>query len=535
MNSFRVWTLVGSLLWLSCASLASAQPVTSGAVYKSEIDELLTVETVSVLPFSDNVQGIYARPLENHFSEVLGKQHRWDLLPVNSVGPVLSPEDLEDDLEKAKQMAGGIAANAFFACRISKGPNGVTIILSLFLTKDAKLLAKATMKDERSFDVAELKKQIEELLSKVTAQIPYQGRILSRDGQRVTVNVGRKDGIQAGQIISVVQLIAATRHPKFNFLINTEKEIIGKVKILKVDETLSFGTLVTEKEKGAVRKGAKIAGLDFVTYPETSALSDPSGGQDLTERQDSKVAFGDNPSSWLPKRTPTFGQVGARLGNTFYSGTTSVDGVGALNGSTYLAPSVSLDLELWLTPAISMHAAFKQGIIPIDNPRDGSSPNNLNQSLTQYELLFGYNFRFSPTAWGPSVELLAGYLNYRLFVDDASPEAFTTMTYSGIKAGVRGNFPIDKASLYSGGAEAFMIFQPNLSESPVTSGASSKSTINMFGVFGFKKLSENLKAMAKLDFEQYTSSFSGAGTRAENASSSSQRHTTVSGGLYYLF
>lgn len=532
MNSFLVWTLVGSLFFLPGAL---AQPVASGAVYKSEIDELLTVETVSVLPFSDNVQGIYARPLENHFTEILSKKHRWDVLPVNSVGPVLSPEDLEDDLEKAKQMAGGISANAFFACRVSKGPNGVSIILSLFLTKDAKLLAKATMKDERRFDVADLKKQMEDLLAKVTAQIPYQGRVLSRDGQRVTVNIGRKDGIQPGQIISVVQLIAATRHPKFNFLISTEKEIIGKIKILKIDETLSFGTLVTEKEKGAVRKNAKIAGLDFVTYPETNALSDPSGGQELTERDDSKVVYGDNPTSWLPKRTPTFGQVGARLGNTLYSGTTSIDGVGAINGRTYLAPSVALDLEIWLTPAISMHAGFKQGIIPIENPRDGSSPNSLNQSLTQYELLFGYNFRFASTIWGPSVEVLAGYMNYRLFVDDASPEAFTTATYSGIKTGLRGNFPVSADGIWSGGAEAFMIFQPNLSESPVTSGASSKSTINMFGIFGFKKLSENLKAMAKLDFEQYTSSFSGNGTRAENASSLSQRHTTISGGVYYLF
>src|SRR3989338_1724118 len=108
MNSFRIWTLVASFIFIGSSTLVRAQSIPPGAVYKREIDELLTVETVSVLPFSDNVQGIYSRPLENHFSEILSKKHRWDLLPVNSVGPVLSPEDLEDDPEKAKLMAGGI-------------------------------------------------------------------------------------------------------------------------------------------------------------------------------------------------------------------------------------------------------------------------------------------------------------------------------------------------------------------------------------------------------------------------------------------
>lgn len=535
MNLFSIWTLVASLVFISAATEANAQTVASGAVYKSEIDELLTVETVSVLPFSDNVQGIYSRPLETHFSETLGKKHRWDVLPINSVGPVLSPEDLEDDLEKAKQMAAGISANAFFASRISKGPNGVNIVLSLFLTKDAKLLAKATLKDFKRFDVAELKNQMDDLLQKVTVQVPYQGRVMSRDAQRVTINIGRKDGIQAGQILSVIQLIAVTRHPKFNFLISSEKEIIGRVKILKIDDTLSFGTIVTEKEKGAVRKGAKIAGLDFVTYPDTNALSDPSGGQDLADREDGKVSFGANPTAWLPKRTPTFGQVGARLGNTFFNGTTDLTGAATLNASTYFAPSVAIDGELWVTPEFSMHVGFKQGIIPIDNPRAGASPNKLNQSLTQYEFLFGYNIRLSSTVWGPSLELLAGYMNYRLFVDSSQPQAFTTTTYTGLKTGLRGSFPVDVQGLWSAGADAFMTFQPNLSESPVTSGATSDSTIIMFGVFGFKKLTENLKGMGRLDFEQYTSSFSGTGSRAESATTSSQRHTTLSAGIYYLF
>ena len=63
-------------------------------VYKSEIDELLTIQSVSVLPFSDNVQGIYARPLENQCYEALAKLHSLPVAPLNSPRPIFTPSEL---------------------------------------------------------------------------------------------------------------------------------------------------------------------------------------------------------------------------------------------------------------------------------------------------------------------------------------------------------------------------------------------------------------------------------------------------------
>ena len=103
-------------------------------------------------------------------------------------------------------------------------------------------------------------------------------------------------------MLSVVQLIQVHRHPKFNFLVKTEKEIFGKIKILKVDETLSFGVVVTEKEKGAIKKNSKIASLDFVTYGGTESLSlNPTPEEELANRDDSKIAFGKNARAWSPE------------------------------------------------------------------------------------------------------------------------------------------------------------------------------------------------------------------------------------------
>ncbi len=502
--------------------------------FRSDVDDLLTVERVSVMPFTDNLQGIYSRPLEAHFISTIDKMHRWDYVPASPSGPILSPEELEASPDKVKQLSQNMGADAFFVSRISKGPNGVTIHMSLFLTKDGKLLAQAVLKDYKQFNIEDLKEQTQRLLAEIVARLPYAGRILSREANRVTVNLGQKDGLQKNQMLSVIQIVQAHRHPKFHFLIKTEKEIFGKVKILKVDETLSFGVVVSEKERGAIQKNAKIGSIDFVTYSGGESLSlTPPPEDALSNREDGAIAFGKDPREWQPQRPASFGQVGARFGMSQFSGSTQVSGVGALESSTFLAPSVLLEGELWITPEWTFRARFKQGIVPVENPRSGSTPGDLNQSLTYYEAVGGYRLRFGPYGWSPYAEPFFGYMTYKLFTDNASPEAYTTQQFSGFKFGVNGASPMGDRGEYGIGGEFAMVWKPTVKESPVTSGDSSEAQVVQFGVLGFKKMGERLKIQANLDFEMYSANFSGAGTRAESASSSSHRFTTLSGGLYY--
>lgn len=520
---------------IALVSLADRTFAQERGTYHSDIDDLLTVEKVSVLPFTDNLQGIYARPLEGYFISLVDQMHRWDYLPANSSGAILSPEELEASPEIAKQASANLGVDAFFAGRVTKGPNGVTIHISLFLSKDGKLLSQAILKDYKQFNLSDLKEQTQRLLAEIVTRLPYAGRVLSREGNRITVNLGRRDGLQVGQMLSVIQIIQAQRHPKFNFLVRTDKEIFGKIKVLKVDETLSFGNVVTEKEKGAIQKNAKIGPLDFVSYPGNESLSlTPSPEEALGQRDDSKIAFGKDAKAWQPGPPPTFGQIGGRLGIGRFTQNTELSGAGGLSASDSFAPSIILEGEIWITPEWTFQARLKQGIVSLKNPRSGSSPEKLNQSMSEYEAGFGYMFRFGPYIWSPYLEPFLGYFTYKMYSDTASPEVFNTMEYNGFKFGVRGSSPIDAAGDYGVGGEFCMAWKPGLNESPYSSGSSSNNVIE-FGVFGFKKIGERLKAQAQLDFDMYSSTFSGGGNRTNPASSASQRYTTLSGGLYYMF
>ncbi len=515
------------LLSLTIVGLGLFCHAQSSSGYKSDEDVALTIRTLSLLPVFDNLRGIYARPVETALTEKIKSGHRFEFIEATASGPVVTPDELEEDVANIKSMMKGLTADAVVATSISKGPGGIAIKMDLFLKADQTLIAQESLTNIQRFDVDAIKKLADQLIEKLFKKIPYNGLVLSRQGTRVTINMGHKDGVEPDQILPVIQIIKSVRHPKFHFLVSTEKEIIGKIKILKVDDTLSFGRIVTEKGAGSIQPNSKIATLENVSYSNTDSLSDIHTGEEvLSEKPDAAVSYGQKPVAWLPERKPTFGVVGARMGlGTFQENVDTAAGTALMaNGSIY--PSIILEGELWLTPAWSMHALMRQGIISTNNPVSGAQPTKLSHRLSSYDFLFGYNLRLANAVSAPKVELLFGFSSYELFVDQSTPVGLTTKAYSGPKLGIAGSYPLGDGSPYSLGADLNFLFQSRLNETPSVSGNGSNS-VTAFGLFGDKQLYINLKARAQLDFEIYATSFS--------SGSSSQKHTTASAGLYYLF
>lgn len=489
----------------------------------SETDQLFTFQKISVLPFSDNAQGIFARPLEADIQNKLTQSHHIDVMPTNIAGPLMTLSELEENPDKVKQMNTN-GADGFLAGQVVKTPNGINLNLSLFSAKDGKLFQSVQTKNFPKYGIEELKVEQTKLLQQLMKTIPYAGIVLSREHQKVTLNLGANDGIKVGQMVSVVQLLSAQRHPKFNFVLGFEKETIGKIRLTKVDQRLSFGQIVVEKEKGFIEKGSKIGSLDEVIY------DDPMQGVPPTKESS------DEQRAWRPMNPPTFGQVGALIGLSMFNRSMNLAGVSSLDATNSFAPSVGIYGELWITPQWTIHGRMRQAIIPVKNPRDNSSPSTLSQSYGAYDFDVGYMFRFGTEAWSPFAEPIIGFFNYKLYTDQASPnQSFTSMEYTGMRLGARGIVPVTDDGSWAAGGEAYLGFSPRLNESPITSGDSSKNSVNQIGLFGVRRMSPRLNLRIQLDYELYSTTFSGNGTRTESASSASQRYTTLSGGIFYMF
>jgi hypothetical protein len=488
---------------------------------RSEVDELLTIRTISLLPTIDNADGIYSRGIDKHLTELLAKNNRFETGTAAIEGRPPSPDELSEDLRAANEVAGRVSGDAFLSPQALQGPRGLSVRLYLFLKKDGKLLAKVEQSDLQRTDMEGVRKEVSALFTRVLGQVPYDGLVLSRQGTRVTVNIGSVDGVVKDQVLPVVQIISANRHPKFNFLVSTEKIVLGKIKLIKVEDTLSFGRIQTETEANAIQPLSKIAGLQTVTYKESS--DNPAA-----LKPEAPMTYGENPTEWVPTRKPSFGQVGARFGLGTFNERVSRS-AGPLQADSSFYPFIGVEGELWLTPIWSLHASLRQGLLTTDNPVSGGSPSDLNHRVSVYDLLAGYNLRLGASLDSPRIELLGGFSSFDKYVDSSTPDGLTSRTYSGIKLGVAGQYPVSEGSPYSLGANLFFFFDADLSESPAISGGS-KNSITQFGFFVDKQLRTNLKARANLDFEALSSNHSGAGVN-----SASQRHTLLSGGLYYMF
>lgn len=500
--------------------------------YKSPVDQFLTIDRITVSPFFDNADGIYARPLERHLIESLKEKHRFNFIPSSSDFPPTAPEAFLRDSELVKTFSAKENVDAFLSARVTNFPSSLEISMYLFLAKDGDPLVQGELKNLKNDSIEFLQSQMDLLVEQVFGRIPYSGQVMSREGLRVTVNLGTKDGLRKGDELTAVQFLKLNRHPKLKFLINSEKEVIGKIKLLKVEPTLSFGAITMEKEKGVLEKGSKINELGEVRYSDIDV-----GLEDVSQKNEVKenYAFGKNPREWRPLEAPVFGQVYGRVGLMRFQQNTSLSGVGALSSKDDFAPMVDLGGELWITSEWTAHAQIRQGLVSVSNPRSGSTPSTLSQSLSAYELLFGYRFRFAAQGPASFAEPFVGYFKHELYSDTAQPEVYTSMKYSGLKVGLLGEFPITADDLWRGGGKVSFTLLSNLSESPVTSGAGSENNVVQFQFYGSRALSTRLRILGAVDFEQLSTNFSGTGSRTESADSASLRYMIFSGGASYSF
>lgn len=524
-----VFSIVFSTIW------AQAQHDVN---YISQQDKDLTVRRVLVLPVTDNMDGIYARPIEGELKALIDDSHFWDRIQDESVGSLLTPRDLENKPEEVKRIANAADADAIIAARTTRGPNGINIEMSMFLSFDGKLVAQEITRNLKNYQVKELKQKAGAMLYKIKTKLPYNGLILSRRNTKVTLNLGLRDGIKKNDIINVIQIIKLKRHPKFNFIVGAEKEILGKVKVIKVDETISFGAIISEKEKNAIQLYAKLAPGQFINYNSSNAYTnDETGAGDLFSIPGAGAIFGKKPKEWVPTHQPTFGSASLILGLGSFSNNIKLsdDGSGSsasYTGSTSFYTNLGIEGELWITPHWTVGAGIKQGILSVPNPDSGSSPSELNISISKYDLNIAYNVLVLDDFFGPKFELLFGFTNYKSFVDSSNPATLSSTKYSGVNLGLRGSMPLRRR--YHLGVELLFFLNSSVNESPAKSGNSTSNSINSYSFFGYYKINQNLRATASLDFEVFTTKFSGAGV-GRTATDMSTRFTVANGGIQYLF
>ncbi len=236
--------------------------------YVSQIDQKISIKTVTLAPVYDNVNGVYSAPIQKLLIDLLQSDKVWGYSEFPETTKKIfvetfdtKPKEVLDILDKTK-------TQGLLTAIITKGPHGLTARLKLFTQDQGIILLEEDFQDMNTFEVAKIREEFVTLYHRLKNKLPYQGSVLSRRGLEVTLNIGEKNGVKVGQEIALAQILKLNRHPKLKTLVGVEKEILGKVQISKVESYLSFGQIIFEKETGVIEVGAKIIPADFIAYPK---------------------------------------------------------------------------------------------------------------------------------------------------------------------------------------------------------------------------------------------------------------------------
>lgn len=493
--------------------------------YYSEMDRLLNIKAVTVAPSYDNVGGVYKSTVDSRLKELVSQDNSWALAPLKlpSDKQTYRADWFEDHPEYTKSTLVGSQADALLLAVVTKSSSGLTISLTLYL-KDGNPLITTTYQDEKTFELSKVNDVVADLYQQLKQKLPYQGLIVSRKGNSVTINLGQKQGLKVNDKISVAQILSVKRHPKLKFMTNIEKEVIGQIVVTKVDSDLSFAQISYEKETGVIDRGGKLLPVGFVDYTKSGANSANAIPEAESDAQE-----------WVPAPPPQFGKVSLAVGISDYQ-ISSVDAAGAstFESSQSTAPTMKIGAEIWFTPEWFAGIDVQKSLFNADNGLTGSSPGSLSFDINRYDLLFGYKYSITGNFWGPQLSVGLGYLMQQTRVTDSAPVAFTSTSITGWHMQLGGYFPVTDDYKTAVGVKAKFVFFEKYSESPVNSGKAS-TEFNNFGVYLVHQISTHLQLKPEINYGVTRATFNGAGDRTNPIRSTDEKNISYLLGIEYLF
>lgn len=540
------------LIAISLSSVVSAQTIdvastnssigtTTGTLnrskYISTIDDALFIKNIAIIKAEDNVQSVYDNSVKEFLESRIAEDSFWVLAKKleGSLAQEVARQQVdafETNFSLNKKILQSCSCQAFFVAKISKSLNQTNLKLTLFTGPEGLPLIQETYQAEDLFETEKVNKKFAELYENIKNRLPFGGYILSRRGDELTLNVGRNRDVQDGSRITVVQILNIKRHPKFYFMTETVKEVLGHLKIYKVENDLSFARVEYEKEPGLIGVGAKA----IIEKSAEVALA-REGSRDrkrFNSIEETDLAYGASPREWTPPPEPQFGRLWVALRLSDYSQNSKLSTGETSEAKNGFVPGIKLGAEVWFTDKIIANIQTVQTVYTVSNNLASSTPSKISMSQNQLALSVGYNFFIEDDFFGPKVTLYGGYDMRSYKASSTEPIAITSMSYSGLFIGAAGLFDLPTYKRLQLGADVRLYLFPSLSEAPRSSG-SSKNTLTSFAFIGLYHWKPNYNLKADLNFDYVSTDFSGTGTRTNRADSTTHKETALSLGFEYLF
>jgi len=137
----------------------------------------------------------------------------------------------------------------------------------------------------KSTSTAGLENLVIQMAQKIIKDFPLEGYIVKRNGDQVSIDLGKRAGVKIGMQFIVYKEGSIIKHPKTGEVLDIETLETGKVKITRVRENIANADISMEKNPGAIAYGQMVKSISQAFKPigkyTTSSATD--GYEDLAK------------------------------------------------------------------------------------------------------------------------------------------------------------------------------------------------------------------------------------------------------------
>ena len=205
----------------------------------------------------------------NQLISALEKDWRFEIVEPGLIEKVIEEQQLVLDkkehlliiTDSAKLLGAKVLISGF----VIKYEDMIEVEVRVINVDNASIIAAEGAKTSAG---APLEKMTDQLVEKVKNIFPFEGIVVFRTGDSITIDLGRCDGIKSGMHFSVFKEYKVIRCPETKRVIDCARIQTGVFQIQDVKEKISTASISVEKISNAITIGQSIESAEKLLVPE---------------------------------------------------------------------------------------------------------------------------------------------------------------------------------------------------------------------------------------------------------------------------
>jgi len=482
----------------------------SQPLYASEIGDELAFKRIALFELEDKTAEGYGRVVSSSLRDNISDSVRFEIV-------IPEEQKIPSSRKEAIKIGKKLKADAVIHGSSKIEDDILKISLEMINVRNGSTFATESkwIKGKPTKEIIE--KNIKDITAKLISRIPYKALVTDVKEEEIIINAGRFHGIDEGSRLSIFEIKGIKRHPFTNEIINIEREDIGELTAVRVEDAITSAK-IKEIKKG---KRAEVNNkIDF--KPSLKVIADNSQRKKefLTKKEKAVTEEKVKKEVKAEKRNYNIVGIDAIVGyaTNDYSFNSNELKFTRKAGSFLTA---GFKGELWPVSFLGIDLLYKTGWLKFN--KIGTASIDTKASPYWLSANFKYRYIFTEKAASPHLFGKVGYHIYNFPVDKSDSQYFNNYSYKGIDIGIGAKIPFwDSFGINISGD-----YLPSLSvkEDPVTSGAKGKASGYLLGMGMYYIFTDGFILDLNYSYNSYKADFTGTGTRGTGATNASSTDT----------